>query len=51
MLSSPMNLPKLSSAFTLAGIGTGGAKVEFSVGAKPRKKEALDELTEADAEY
>ena len=49
MLSTPMNLPKLASAFTLSGIGSPGARLEITVGAKPKVKNALDEL--ADAEY
>ncbi len=49
MLSAPMNLPKLASAFTLSGIGSPGARLEITVGAKPKVKNALDEL--ADAEY
>ena len=46
MLSQPDNLSKLRSIFRLCGIGAPGAVVEIGVGAKPKDKRALDELTD-----
>ena len=44
MIAKPENLAVLSSVFRLCGIGAPGASVTVTTGAKPKKKEALDEL-------
>ncbi|MBE6724118.1 MAG: DNA polymerase III subunit gamma/tau [Ruminococcaceae bacterium] len=46
MLMKPENLAVLSSVFRLCGIGAAGASVTVTTGAKPKVKEALDELAE-----
>ena len=46
MLSRPDNLAVLTSVFRLCGIGEPGASVTITTGAKPRQKNAVDELAE-----